>query len=191
MHFTAGRSAGNGGQVYSLTHARIILAILARYPRWRMSYKIFLLGQINWFRNFRESCAKTRISFIKISGRAQPSVQLVNGEIRYVDPKKCRGRPEILVYDNRIFVFNSFSWLLTMIYLVVWKWFFHFFIFLVPREMIWNHVLWQKFKFESFIPKTEGLGSKQRSSEIFSARTPFKKELPSNLFDYNKATKIY
>ena len=41
--FTSGRpdswSAGHRGQVYSLTHARIILASLARVRRWRMSYK--------------------------------------------------------------------------------------------------------------------------------------------------------
>ena len=30
--------AGRLGQVYSLTHARVILAILARVLRWRMSY---------------------------------------------------------------------------------------------------------------------------------------------------------
>ena len=40
----AGRPAGNRGQVYSLTHARFILAILARFPRWRMSYKDAVQG---------------------------------------------------------------------------------------------------------------------------------------------------
>ena len=36
-----GRPAWNRGQVYSLSilHTRILLAILGRVPRWRMSYK--------------------------------------------------------------------------------------------------------------------------------------------------------